>query len=71
MSKHFEDCSAPICQEMDSDNVVWYPGEEVCLKKPYNKVQKKQLLINRELSRGTFRHSDTPLTGLDLKNRSQ
>ena len=48
-TKHWDTCDAPICQDsMESDfkeNVIWYPGEEVCYKKPYKLFQKVQVKI--------------------------
>lgn len=70
MSKHLEVCEAPICQESFEDDFVWYPGEKICIKKPFTMWQKKQMAINREVIKGTFKHIETALTGHDLKHRS-
>jgi hypothetical protein len=47
MKKH--QCNAPICFADPDPNHVWWSGEEVCNKKPYNEVQRRQLRINKEL----------------------
>lgn len=70
MSKHSDFCSAPLCQENCPVNAVWYPGEEVCLKQPYTKWQKKQLDINKWVSKGKYTNLETPLNRLDLETRS-
>ena len=70
MSKHLEFCEAPICQETFDNDLVWYPGELVCTKKPLTNWQKKQIIINKEVIKGTFKHLDTALTGYDLKHKS-
>lgn len=70
MSKHFQNCNAPICQECNDDNLVWYAGEEVCNKRPLTIWQKKQLVINKSLKKGEFKNGDMPFTCLDLKTRS-
>lgn len=70
MVTHKDKCNAPICQDCNSDTLVWYAGEEVCSKSPYTKWQKKQLMINKSFKKGEFKNFETPLTCLDLKTRS-
>lgn len=71
--KHYLECNAPICQdsiEPDFKNeTIWYAGEEVCQKSPYQKFQKKQIDINKGVKAGTFRNTDVPLTAHDLETR--
>lgn len=69
-SRHFENCSAPICFEVygkDGHNPVWYPQELICLVKhslsPAQKhVKKVQLRINRLALKGKFRFIDRAFT---------
>lgn len=70
MTKHELTCTAPICFDNPSDELVWYAGEEVCTKKPNNKTQKKQLLVNRSLLKGEYKLVDKPYTLHDLKTRA-
>lgn len=69
--KHYEFCEAAICQDdpnpNSKDEVVWYPGEEVCKKGPYQKFQKKQKDINRWVEKGEFKNLDTPYTANELE----
>jgi hypothetical protein len=77
---HHLDCEAPLCQSDPNQNwkheVLWYPGERVCQKAPYQKFQKKQqfqkkqLDINFWVAQGKFRKTDIPLTADALENRS-
>jgi len=71
--KHHEECPAPVCAgdpEPDyKKNVIWYAGEMVCQLKPFQKFQKKQIQINKEMKKGTFRNTDTPFTAFDLENK--
>ena len=59
---HGEHCEGSICQ--DDNNLdwqietLWCPGEKVCTKEPHMKFQKKQLAINKEVEKGTFRKSE-------------
>ncbi|MCX6752435.1 MAG: hypothetical protein NTZ87_02950 [Candidatus Nomurabacteria bacterium] len=72
--KHHEYCNAAICAgdpKPDYKNEhPWYPGEEVCKLKPFQKFQKKQLAINKEVKKGTFRNTDTPFVAFELENKS-
>ena len=65
-------CGAPICQgdfnPNYKDEVLWYPGERVCLKKPYQVFQEKQFEINRLVRKGQFKKLDTPYTANQLEN---
>lgn len=68
---HFLECEAPICQDNLNPNAeVWYASEAVCLKSPYKLFQKKQILINKEVTKGTFRHLDVAYTAHNLETRS-
>ena len=71
--KHSELCNAAICND-DSDpnyknEVIWYPGEEVCKRGPLQKFQKKQKDINKCVSKGKFKNVDVPYTATDLETR--
>lgn len=71
MTRHSQKCEAPICQDDKSLDVIWYAGELVCKKKPYNKVQKKQVVINKLVKNNTFKHLDRAYSVRYLKVRSQ
>ena len=64
---HFDNCSAPICQEQPENNkkVVWYPGEPVCKLKPYKKFQEKQTEINALYRAGKIKMKPFTLEELD------
>ena len=49
MTKHSENCEAPICFDDPKPNHVWWAGEPICNKRPYNEVQKRQTRINKEI----------------------
>lgn len=67
MNKHFESCSAPICAETCDKEALWYPGEEICSKKPLSRFQKKQVNINNLLSIGKYKFNpETSLTYVKL-----
>ena len=72
--KHYLLCGAPICSDDPNPNykneVIWRPGEKICLKVPYQKFQKIQSEINREVKSGHFRNIDTPYTAHDLETLS-
>ena len=75
MSKeHYLVCSAPICQDdlnpSDKDEVIWYPGERICKKSPYEKFQIKQIEINKLVAMGKFKNIDIPYTANDLETKS-
>ena len=71
MSRHFDNCQAPICALDKNPNfkkeVIWYPGEIVCKYKPLQKFQKKQNNINNLLTIGKFRFKDTAYTVIRLE----
>lgn len=71
---HYEYCNAAICAgdpNLDyKENVVWYAGEEVCQKKPFQKFQRKQSVINQEVKKGTFRNLTESYTADELEHKS-
>ena len=73
-NNHYLICEAPICRNDPNPNykkeVLWYPGEKVCTKGPYQKFQKKQLDINGWVKKGKFKNMDEEYTANDLENRS-
>ena len=72
--KHYLECEAPICQDSIEPNfkheAVWFAGEKVCTQSPYQKFQKKQLAINKDVAQGKFRHLDEPYNAHALETRS-
>ena len=74
MTRHLQDCNAPIC--MDDKNpdfkteVLWRPGEEVCKKIPWGKIQKKQIDINKWVKKGVFKNLNLGYTAHDLETKS-
>ena len=67
ITRHFEEnCNAPICQEFPNDDTVWYAGEEVCCKKPFNRIQKMQNSLNYLLRRSKLEKPDRPYTEREL-----
>lgn len=72
--KHYLVCEAPICSGDANDNykkeAIWYAGEYVCLKVPYQKFQKKQIDINKWVKKDKFKNIDIPYTAHDLEHRS-
>ncbi len=72
-NEHYQSCETPICQGDPNpcykNEVLWYPGEKVCLKSPYRKFQRKQLDINKWVAKGKFKNMDTPYTANDLENK--
>lgn len=72
--QHFLICGAPICAEDPNpnfkDEVIWYPGEKVCRRIPYEEFQKKQLSINILAKKGKFKNVDKPYTARELENSS-
>ena len=72
MSKHLDSCNSPICQDDFNPNykkeVIWYPGESICTKKPYKKFQSVQIEINDLLRKGKFKNMDKPYTAEDLED---
>lgn len=73
-NEHHLNCLAPICQEDTNPNykneVLWYPGETVCKKGPYQKFQLKQNEINRLVKKGKFKDIDKAYTANDLESGS-
>ncbi len=73
-TEHYLLCEAPICQgdpnPLYKIEVVWRPGELVCLKKPYTKFQKKQLEINKLVAEGKFKNMDVAYKAQDLETKS-
>jgi hypothetical protein len=73
-NRHFESCGVAICAAStnpdDKNESPWYPGEKICCKKPFQKFQKVQTMINREVEKGTFRNITTPYTANELENKS-
>jgi len=67
-------CNAPICQDDPNPNykyeVIWYPGEKVCKKFPYEKFQKVQIEVNKSVAIGKFKNLDIPYTAYDLETKS-
>jgi hypothetical protein len=69
-SAHWSHCSAPICFEsIEQDgllDVIWYPGELLCLKNdlpaPTKYVQKVQRRINKLVTKGKFKNVDRAFT---------
>lgn len=55
-------CVAPMCAGYDTEDIVWYPGERVCQKKPFTKWQKRQAMINRWVEKGQFKNAETYFT---------
>jgi hypothetical protein len=72
-TKHYLICEAPICQgdinPHYKNEVIWYPGEKVCQKKPYQKFQRKQIDINKWVKNGTFKNIDQAYTAHDLETK--
>ena len=71
--EHAMICEAAICAGDTNPNfkkeIIWYPGEPVCQKRPYQKFQKKQALINRYYARDKFKYSGYYWTAEMLDNR--
>jgi hypothetical protein len=56
IKRHLNNCSAPICEEIDCSKVVWCAGEEVC-SKTKGVLRSKMLRINKEFKLGKFQDS--------------
>lgn len=71
---HHLQCEAPICHGDPNPNykkeVIWWPGELVCQKRPYEKFQKKQVDINKLVAGGVFKNIDEPYTANELETRA-
>ena len=72
MTEHYEKCKAPICNDDRNPNykkeVIWYPGEKICTRKPYEKFQRVQIEINDLARKGKFKNIDKPYTAEDLED---
>jgi hypothetical protein len=68
MDRHLENCSAPICNQSDYKNVIWYVGELICKRKPYTKIQEVQLWINDQLRRKKWKGQEF-FKGSDLEKQ--
>ena len=68
---HHLNCEAAICSGDPNPNfkneVVWYPGERICKRKPFQRFQRRQVEINKLVAKGKFKHLDTPYTARDLE----
>lgn len=64
------ECSAPICAKDKNkkykEEVIWYPGEQICTHKPYTRFQQAQLSINEWFRRNKTK--DIPLTAKMLED---
>lgn len=64
-------CEAPICNDDPNskygNEVLWYPGEKVCKRKPYQLFQKRQLEINKLVKAGKFKNVDRAYTANELE----
>ena len=58
--KHYLVCEGSICAGDPTPNweknVIWYPGEPICGKRPFKHFQKIQSRINRLVTKGKFKH---------------
>lgn len=72
--EHYLICEAPICAGDPNINykneILWYPGEKVCRRIPYEEFQRKQLSINILVKKGKFRNIEIPYTATELENSS-
>lgn len=71
---HYKTCEAAICQcdpnPNNKNEVIWRPGEGVCMKSPFEKFQKKQIEINKLVKKGTFKNMDEGYTANQLETMS-
>lgn len=71
--EHYENCEAPICAGDPNPNykkeVLWYPGELVCRRGPYQRFQKQQSKINRYVAKGQFKYPGYYFTASMLESR--
>jgi hypothetical protein len=73
--KHLVKCKAPICVSSKKKgwkkNLVWYPGEKVCDRRPLTKVQKFQKEINKLRRKKKFKYTNHYFTYeiLERKNK--
>lgn len=72
--EHYLLCEAPVCAGDPNDNfkneVVWYAGEPVCIKTPYQKFQKRQVDINKWVAKGRFKNMDLAYNATELETRA-
>lgn len=72
MKNHYLSCEAPICNDDRNSyykkEVVWYPGEKICTRKPHEKFQRVQIEINNLVRKGKFRNIDKPYTAEGLED---
>ena len=70
--RHWEYCDAPICTDDITsgwqDHVIWYPGEDVCMRTSLSSAQKAQRKINRMVAKGRFKHLERAFTYAMLSN---
>ena len=63
---HAARCQAPICkasiQEDGVEDIIWYPGEDVCVLNPLSRAQKAQKKINRYLNKRELKYPDRAFT---------
>jgi hypothetical protein len=75
MKHDSEHCPGAICVGDDTKdwqkNVIWYPGEPVCGKKPYLHGQKIQTRINRLMKKGLFKYPQRYFTWEMLQAQSR
>jgi len=71
--KHWQRCEAPICAGDPNSNfpkeVIWYPGEAVCVKSPSTHWQRVQRRLNRLLRKSLLKHLWTYYTVEMLEKR--
>ena len=69
--KHLDNCSAPICScdtnPNYKDEVIWYPGEQVCKHQPYELFQERQIELNALFRQGKCK-PERFYTARDLEN---
>lgn len=73
--RHYLTCSAVICNDDPNpfyrDHVIWWPGELICTRKPYEKYQQVQIRINKAIKDGKFKDKNIiPFTANELENSS-
>lgn len=67
--KHdYLNCQGNICQTHPvNSETTWIPGEPICSTKPYKKFQKVQAKINRFLTKGKLKNSNSYFYLADLE----
>lgn len=66
-TNHFKNCPAPICEELDCQNVVWCAGEEIC-SKTKGELRSRMVRINKSVLGGRF--LDSSWTKKELEKSS-